>query len=350
MTPNGNYASVLAKLGAEQQEKILLSVIAQGRFDDVLRMVEDGYIVTILVLEALRNNGAFTTMEAIFAGKFCCQDPLELGFYLTAFFGEAKAARFFRSKMDTTSEYVNSKTEISHGAWARMLRFIPEQALIEEQMWDELLRRHQWEALIQNGQQDVVINRFSSMTVNEKLSAADALCKAGMQEYCLKHEHPQWLIFMLHNGATRLLAEGMYSLLYKHRDEVKEMNKNTLLNALCKHSNGRDVLFDNREYAVLIRNGYGDMLAQKGLWKELANENAFEYIDWQRWYAEESADTSTIYQRDKLEYMLHKAAEAGQYELLQQAKQHWLLWRAKQYRLWWQSFAFKKWLLSFRLF
>lgn len=346
MNPNGDYAAVLAKINTEQQEKILLSIIAQGRFDDVLRMVNDGYIVTIPVLEALRNSGASETMEAIFEGEFNCRETTELGYYLIAFFGDEQAAKFFRSKIDATPKFVTPKARISHDAWARMLSFVSEQALINVQMWDELLRRHHWSSLIMNGRQDLVIDHLSSMTLNDRICAANALCQAGLQEYCLRHEQPLWLVFMPHNGASRLLTEGMYSLLYKHRGDVKEMSKDALLDAMCKQSNGRDVLFANREYAALIRNGYGSMLAAKGLWKELAEEGDFKHINWKRWYKEESADTSTIYQRDRLDYMLRMAAEAGEYDFLLQAKQHRLLFEKKQYRLWWQSLSIKKNLLS----
>lgn len=353
-SPNADFIPLLDKMDSKEQEKVLLSIIAQSRFEYVIQMVRNGYRISVTVLEALRNSGQITVIEDILNGEFLYSDGNGgrsnlmssdnscFCAYLTTFFGAPQAAAYFRHKADAANKKGNRA--IATG-WERMLNTISNDDLVKQEMWAELFKRKAWKHLAANGQHDIIIRGFRSLPTIERKEAAKSLythsrlSREDLLERILKLGIPEWLVFMPRLGVQRLFKEGLFTLLYQYRKEVVEMNSLQLLNEFCKYEKGRKLLFEQCEFDTLIANGCFDLLVKAGMWSELAKANAFKAIDWKKWLMQEHAVSSPGRRSDRLSFLYQKAAEDGKFWILLEDKQRKLLFKKKQYCLWCQTIS-----------
>lgn len=360
-SPNADFIPLLDKMDFKEQEKVLLSIIAQSRFEYVIQMVRNGYRISVTVLEALRNSGQITVIEDILNGEFSYSDGNSgrsnlmssdascFCAYLTAFFGAPQAAAYFRHKADAANQKGNRAAATG---WERMLNAISNDDLVKQEMWAELFRRKAWKDLSANGQHDLIINGFQALAVIERKEAAknlyahSCLSKEDLLERILQLEAPEWLVFMPRLGVQRLFKEGHFKLLYQYRKDVVEMDGQQLLNEFCKYERGRRLLFEQCEFNTLIANGCSYLLVKAEMWSKLAQADAFDAINWKKWHSQEQAVSSPGRRSQRLDFLYQKAVEAGQFWLLREDNKRMLLLKHRQYRMWWQTFSLVRGLSS----
>ena len=136
----------------QEQEKVLLNIIAQGEYQQLPQMVKNGYPLSMTVLETLRWSRLTSLIIRLLKKEFAyVGDNAALFDFLQTLLGEKQAARLI---MEESQKNENCLEE---HPLAGLLIYLPPEMLAENGFWDKLKQNHEWQILAKYGHIDDVI-------------------------------------------------------------------------------------------------------------------------------------------------------------------------------------------------
>ena len=136
----------------QEQEKVLLNIIAQGEYQQLPQMVKNGYPLSMTVLETLRWSRQTSLIIRLLKKEFAyVGDNAALFDFLQTLLGEKQAARLI------VEESQKNENCLEEHPLAGLLIYLPPEMLAENGFLDKLKQNHEWQILAKNGHIDDVI-------------------------------------------------------------------------------------------------------------------------------------------------------------------------------------------------
>ena len=136
----------------QEQEKVLLNIIAQGEYQQLPQMVKNGYPLSMTVLETLRWSRQTSLIIRLLKKEFAyVGDNAALFDFLQTLLGEKQAARLI------VEESQKNENCLEEHPLAGLLIYLPPEMLAENGFWDKLKQNHEWQILAKYGHIDDVI-------------------------------------------------------------------------------------------------------------------------------------------------------------------------------------------------
>ena len=136
----------------QEQEKVLLNIIAQGEYQQLPQMVKNGYPLSMTVLEPLRWSRQTSLIIRLLKKEFAyVGDNAALFDFLQTLLGEKQAARLI------VEESQKNENCLEEHPLAGLLIYLPPEMLAENGFWDKLKQNHEWQILAKYGHIDDVI-------------------------------------------------------------------------------------------------------------------------------------------------------------------------------------------------
>lgn len=311
----------------QNQEKVLLCVIAQKRYQQLIPMIRSGYKITPILLETLKWSGQRQIIFSMLAGNFAYDG--EYNFLLSFFselLGEAEAAEYI-------VHMARQKTGDSKKNWLRLMSMLSNEQLEKNSCWSILADREVWEILEKNSRFDEII---LSENVHNRQAAANILFRRGKIERIIELGKFDWFKY-IPDGEEVLLKYGQFTLLYSIRQKLNWKQRKEMFNKLCETHEGRCFLYRNGEYQELLTRCHFEQFRGNQLWALKFHPSNPENVDWKRWIADAKENNLPLV----LENIYQTAANSQQWQLLAEEKQHRLLWTKQQFAWWWKSLTGK---------
>ena len=303
-------------LTISDQEKIMLTIIAQGLSERIILMVKNDFKLTINILEALKWSYKKDVITTILNDEF-------------EYFGENKYLLSFLNNLygekgsaEIISRNAKKEGKTAKNCWKHLLKKLSVQQLEENELWLELSKRGEWNILAKHNRFDeIILNPHG----NHPAEAAALLYKYGMIDRIIELKKFYWLTKIL-GGEEILWQYKQFSILYTARGSLNKWTEEDVWRRFCSSKEGQAYLYEREEYQVLLRYQCFDLFIQKQNWNILAKYNYYLLINWQEWL--EKAKSSIV--ETELRHLFECAVEGKRWDLLADNKQYWLLIKNKQ--------------------
>ncbi len=314
-------------LTLKNQEKVLLCIIAQKLYCQIIPMTRSGYKITPTVLEAMKWSRQWKQLlPMLLVENFPYQGDYAI---LLSFLNETMGS-------NATAEYIihaaRQRNNTNQKYWLRLLNMLSDEQLEKNHCWDILAQKEKWDILEKNRRFDEII---LSENVHDTQTAANILFRHEMIGRIIELKKFDWLKY-IPDGEDILLKYGKFEILYFLKQMLSWKKRKEMFDQLCQTPEGRLFLYKQGEYEALLMHGHFDLFAENHQWTNYPELDDMGNIYWIRWidYAHQNNLPRL------LENIYQAAAGNGKYQLLANEKQYQLLANAKQYRLLWKNRQF----------
>ena len=313
----------------QEQEKVLLNIIAQGEYQQLPQMVKNGYPLSMTVLETLRWSRQTSLIIRLLKKEFAyVGDNAALFDFLQTLLGEKQAARLI------VEESQKNENCLEEHPLAGLLIYLPPEMLAENGFWDKLKQNHEWQILAKYGHIDDVI---LMETWTYPAEAAKVLSEYQAEKRIVELKKYLWLVKMP-DGPDLLWQEKQFDILFQNRNRLNGWSEEETCKKLCSCPEGCEFLYQAGKSGrdILLSHGCFEPFRKHGEWTFLIRKNRPDAVDWQKWREEALASGS----KRTLQLFYQEAARAEKWLILVEDGQHLLLLLHGQFRLFGKSLLY----------
>ena len=310
----------------QEQEKVLLNIIAQGEYQQLPQMVKNGYPLSMTVLETLRWSRQTSLIIRLLKKEFAyVGDNAALFDFLQTLLGEKQAARLI------VEESQKNENCLEEHPLAGLLIYLPPEMLAENGFWDKLKQNHEWQILAKYGHIDYVI---LMETWTYPAEAAKVLSEYQAEKRIVELKKYLWLVKMP-DGPDLLWQEKQFDILFQNRNRLNGWSEEETCKKLCSCPEGCEFLYQAGKSGrdILLSHGCFEPFRKHGEWTFLIRKKRPDAVDWQKWREEALASGS----KRTLQLFYQEAARAEKWQILVEDGQHLLLLLHGQFRLFGKS-------------
>ncbi len=308
------------QLAYKEQEKVLLNIIAQKGYQQLPQMVENGYTLSMTVLETLRWSGQTDLIVRLLKKGFTyiCS-YMDLFNFLQVLLGEKQVARLIMEE---------SKKDGKHPL-ARLLSYLPSEILAENGFWDTLKQRGEWRILAKYGHIDDLI--LTEIPYPSEIAEIAKVLSEYQAEKRIVELKRYELLVRMPGGSDLLWQEKQFKILFENRKSLYSWSEKKTCQKLCSCPEGQELLYQNGErgWDILLSHGCFDPFREHGEWRFLLKKGYPDAINWDQWLRNVLASGSEL----EIGHFYEDAGKAGQWHILVENGQSRLLLRMGKYHL-----------------
>lgn len=250
----------------QEQEKVLLNIIAQGEYQQLPQMVKNGYPLSMTVLETLRWSRQTSLIIRLLKKEFAyVGDNAALFDFLQTLLGEKQAARLI------VEESQKNENCLEEHPLAGLLIYLPPEMLAENGFWDKLKQNHEWQILAKYGHIDDVI---LMETWTYPAEAAKVLSEYQAEKRIVELKKYLWLVKMP-DGPDLLWQEKQFDILFQNRNRLNGWSEEETCKKLCSCPEGCEFLYQAGKSGrdILLSHGCFEPFRKHGEWTFLIRKN-----------------------------------------------------------------------------
>ncbi len=306
----------------QEQEKVLLNIIAQRGYQQLPQMVKNGYPLSMTVLETLRWSRQTDLIVRLLKKEFTyIGDNAALFNFLQVLLGEKQTTRLI------VEESKKDESCLKEHPLARLLAYLPPETLAENGFWSKLKQHHEWRLLAKYGHIDDVILMETQIYPSE---VAKLLSEYQAEKRIVELKKYKWLVKMP-GGPDLLWQEKQFKILFENRSQLNDWGEEETCQKLCSCPEGQEFLYQAGEsgWDILLSHDCFDPFREHGEWSFLLKKGYPDAINWNQWLRDVLASGS----KRKIGRFYKDAAKAEQWQILVENGQSRLLLEMGKFRL-----------------